>query len=87
MTNPKLFGLEYHDQSQFHAAEESARAALDMAVTRREIADLLYSLDHALHSLFVSGDEPKWASPLQREAIVRAREKMIPLLERLGLPS
>lgn len=81
------FGLEYADPARFVADEASARNSLDMAVLRREVASLLFALDHVLHSLFVSGEEPGWTSPLQREAVLDARQKMVPLLTRLGLPS
>lgn len=87
MSDIKPFGLEYHDASRFTADVTVARDALDMAVMRSEVADLLYALDHALHALFVSGDEPDWTSPVQREAIVRVRAMMPTLLDRLGLPS
>jgi hypothetical protein len=87
MNRVQNFGLDHVDQSRFSMAEDSARAALDMAVMRSEAADLLYSLDHAIHCLFVGGDEPKWSHPVQREAVIEALQKMVPLLERLGLPS
>ncbi len=86
MSAAESFGLEYYDQGRFAIEEDAARASLDMAVTRSEIADLLFSMDHALHCLFVSGEEPDWAHPSQRKAILDAREKMIPLLDRLGMP-
>lgn len=82
-----VFGLDHVDPDRFATAEAAARDALDMAVIRREVADLLYAIDHALHAMFVSGDEPKWSHDAQREAVLEAREKMVPLLERLGLPS
>jgi hypothetical protein len=83
--NVRNFGLEYLSDDRFEHAVETAIGELKSAEFRRDTADLLFELDHMLHTFFVAGDEPRWSHDAQRDAVLGAREAMIPLMKRLGL--
>lgn len=68
----RVFTAE-HLEGQFEAIKlEQDRAALilENAVLRATIVRVLEAGGHALHAIFVSGDEVKWRHPSQREALI-----------------
>ena len=48
-----------------------ASKGMEIANLRHTIMEILDAAGGALHSNFVSGDEPKWKHPSQRESLIQ----------------
>lgn len=72
--------LDYTDWGHFQRVSNAA--AKDVV-----IADAVRSADHFFHTLFVSGEEPKWAHPSQREAAIEHTTAILRLAKAVGVVS
>jgi len=68
-----------------HFDWEVFQRAADDAAAKVVVAKAVESADHFFHTLFVSGDEPKWTHPSQREACLKHAESILALAKLIGV--
>ncbi|MGR9413133.1 hypothetical protein [Rhizobium leguminosarum] len=58
------------------ASRRQAQTELDNAMLKEMIVDLIEPAGHALHVLFISGGEPKWRIPEERDALIKLSDAL-----------
>lgn len=68
-----------------HTDWDAFKRAADDAVRLVVVAEAVEAADHFLHTVFVSGEEPKWSSPSQREACLALAVSVKALAKQIGV--
>lgn len=64
---------------------EVFQRAADDAAAKVVVAKAVETADHLFHTLFISGDEPKWSDPSQRQACLAHIESILAVAKLIGV--